>query len=98
MSYFFIARIRINDESEYQKYIDKSETVFKKYKGEYLAVENEPLVLEGSFDYSRLVLIRFNNRHDFEIWYNSADYQEILKHRLRAADCDTNLIKGFDDG
>ncbi len=97
MSYYFIARIRINDELEYQKYIDKSGAVFKKYNGEYLAVENAPLVLEGAFDYSRLVLIRFNSKHDFETWYNSADYQEILKHRLNAAECDTILVKGLND-
>jgi len=40
-------------------------------------------------------LIRFNNKNDFDEWYNSKDYQDILKHRLKAADCDTILVKGL---
>jgi uncharacterized protein (DUF1330 family) len=95
MSYYFIAQIKINDEKEYQKYIDKGSDVFKKYKGEYLSVDDNPLVLEVDWCYTRTVLIRFNNKDDFYDWYNSADYQEILKHRLKAADCDTILVKGL---
>lgn len=94
MSYYFVAHIRIKDDAEYQKYIDKVDEVFEKFKGEYLSVDNKPKILEGSWDYTRTVLIRFENENDFNDWYNSADYQHILKHRLKAADCDTILIKG----
>ena len=94
MSYYFIAQIRIKDEKEYQKYIDKAGEVFEQYNGTYLAVDNNPLVLEGNWDYTRTVLIQFNSRNDFNAWYYSDDYQEILKHRLKAADCDTIFIKG----
>ena len=52
MSYYFIAQIRINDEIEYQKYIDKSGEIFEKYNGEYLSVDNNPVILEGKWDYS----------------------------------------------
>jgi len=95
MNYYFIAQIRINDETEYQKYIDKSREVFNKYKGRYLAVDNEPVRLEGSWDYTRTVLIKFDNREDFDSWYDSEDYQKILQYRMKAADCDTILVKGF---
>ena len=95
MSYYFIAQIRIKDDIEYQKYIDKAGDIFKKYKGEYLSVDNNPKILEGDWNYTRIVLIRFNSISDFNEWYNSADYQNIIKHRLNAADCDTILIKGL---
>lgn len=96
MSCYFIAQIRINDQAEYQKYIDKAGEIFKKYKGEYLAVDNAPVVLEGRWDYTRTVLIRFENKTDFDAWYNSDEYREILIHRLNAADCDTILVKGME--
>lgn len=96
MSYYFIGQIKINDEVEYQKYIDKSGDIFKKYNGEYLSVDNVPVILEGSWDYTRAVLIKFKSKNDFEAWYNSNEYKEILAHRLKAADCDTILIKGLD--
>ncbi|OFY41545.1 MAG: hypothetical protein A2X18_06900 [Bacteroidetes bacterium GWF2_40_14] len=96
MSYYFLAQIRINDDNEYQKYIDSAGNIFKKYKGEYLSVDNAPLLLEGKCDYNRTVLIKFNTMKDFKEWYDSEDYQKILKYRLSAADCDTILIKGIE--
>ncbi len=95
MSYYFVASIKINDTTEYQKYLDKAGEIFRKFKGEYLSVDDEPLLLEGEWDYSRLVLIRFDTKADFDKWYNSADYQEILKYRLHAAECNTLLVKGI---
>lgn len=95
MDYYFIAQIRISDINEYQKYIDKSGEIFKKYNGEYLSVDNDPLVLEGKWDYTRTVLIKFRSKRDFKDWYNSDDYQDILKNRLKGSDCDTILIKGL---
>jgi uncharacterized protein (DUF1330 family) len=96
MSYYFIAQIKINDTAEYNKYVEKSGDIFKKYKGEYLAVDNHPGILEGSWNYTRTVLIKFSSLNDFNDWYNSKDYQDILKYRLKAADCDSIVIRGID--
>jgi uncharacterized protein (DUF1330 family) len=96
MSYYFIVQISIVDSTEYQKYLDKAGEIFKRYKGEYLVVEDEPLVLEGSWNHGRTVLIRFDSRKDFWDWYYSDDYQEILKYRLNAAECNAILAKGLD--
>ena len=95
MSYYFIANIRIHDEGEYQKYLDNTEGSLKKIKKEYLVVDDSPKVLEGNWDYTRNVVIRFDSKAEFEAWYYSDDYQKILKHRLKAADCDTILVKGL---
>ena len=92
--YYFVANIKIDDEFEYQKYIDKVDEVFAKYNGNYLAVDNNPKILEGVWNYSRTVIIEFKSELDFNNWYNSKDYQDILKFRLNAGKCDTILIKG----
>lgn len=94
MSVYFMASIRINDPLEYQKYLDQADEIFSRYKGSYLAVDNQPEVLEGGWDYTRAVVIRFDKKEEFEAWYNSVDYQEILQHRISAAHCDTILIQG----
>lgn len=96
MSYYFIAQIKINNEKEYQKYIDKSGDIFRKYNGKYLSVDNTPVILEGKWNYTRTVLIEFRSKNDFEDWYNSDEYKEILTYRLKAADCDTILLKGIE--
>jgi len=94
MSVYFMASIRINNEQEYQLYLDRSEEIFARYKGSYLAVDNKPEVLEGKWNYSRAVLIRFDKQEDFDAWYRSEEYQEVLQHRLFASECDTILIQG----
>jgi len=96
MNHYFIANIRINNQDEYQKYLDKVDEVFEKYNGEYIAVDTSPVILEGKWNFTKSVLIRFNNRKDFDDWYYSADYQEILKHRLASSDSEAILVKGLE--
>jgi uncharacterized protein (DUF1330 family) len=95
MSCYFIANIKIHDDQEYRKYLEGADAIFKRYHGEYLSVDNHPVILEGHWDYTRTVLIRFDSRDDFMEWYNSTDYQNILKFRLEAAVCDTILAEGL---
>jgi uncharacterized protein (DUF1330 family) len=96
MKYYFVAQIRINDPVEYEMYLENFDSIFSRFHGEYLAIDESPLLLEGTWDYTKSVLIKFNSKTDFEAWYYSGDYQKILKHRLRAAKCDTILLEGVD--
>jgi uncharacterized protein (DUF1330 family) len=94
MKYYFFANIRIKDPEEYKKYLVKADEVFEKYNGKYLAVDESPELLEGNWNYTKSVLIEFKTKKDFENWYYSEDYQQILKYRLSSAECDSILIKG----
>ena len=94
MNHYFVAQIRIHDPVEYEKYLDKFDEIFSRYNGEYLAIDESPVLLEGVWDYTKSVLIKFNRKAEFEEWYYSDDYQKILKYRLSAAKCDTILIEG----
>ena len=85
MSCYFIAQLQIHDEDEYKKYLNGFDIVFEKYDGEVIAVEESPLILEGDWDYSRLVIIRFSNEDEAGRWYHSPEYQSILKYRLNAS-------------
>ena len=96
MTHYFAAQIRIHDPEEYEKYLENFDEIFSQYKGEYLAIDESPTVLEGKWDYTKSVLVKFSSRQDFEDWYYSEDYQRILKHRLNASDCDTILLEGLD--
>jgi len=94
MSVYFMANIQISNDQGYQLYLDRSDEIFARYKGTYLAVDSKPKVLEGGWAYSRAVLISFARQEDFDAWYRSEEYQEILKYRLFASECDTILIHG----
>jgi uncharacterized protein (DUF1330 family) len=97
MIHYFVAQIKINNPDEYEKYLERFDDIFSQYKGEYLAIDESPTLLEGDWNYTKSVLIKFNSQQDFEDWYYSDDYQLILKHRLKASKCDTILIEGFDE-
>jgi uncharacterized protein (DUF1330 family) len=92
---YFIASIKINDPAGYDKYLEHVDEIFSKYKGEYLAVDSHPSVLEGKWNYTKCVLIKFNSKQDFNEWYYSEDYQKILKFRLGSATCDIVLVEGL---
>ncbi len=95
MAHYFSAQIRINDPEEYDRYLENFDDIFSRHKGEILAVDESPTVLEGKWDYTKTVLIKFPSREDFEDWYFSKDYQQIIRYRLNAADCDSILIEGY---
>jgi uncharacterized protein (DUF1330 family) len=94
MSVYFIAHITMTDELAYKKYLEECDDVFAKYKGTYLAVDENYTVIEGNIDSTKIVLISFDNENDFDSWYHSEDYQRILKYRLLGARCNSILIHG----
>jgi uncharacterized protein (DUF1330 family) len=96
MTHYFVAQIKINDPEEYEKYLERFDDIFSRYKGEYIAIDESPAVLEGHWDYTKSVLIKFNSKEDFKDWYYSEDYQRILKYRLNSSKCDTILLEGLD--
>jgi len=85
MSYYFMAAIHVRDEAGYQKYLERTDEVFARYGGTYLAVDEQAILLEGKWEPGRAVLIRFDSKEDFDAWYFSDAYQEILQYRLQAS-------------
>jgi len=69
--------------------------IFSKYNEKFLAIDESHTLLKGTWDYIKSVLVEFNTNEEFKAWYYSDDYQKILKYRLRAAKCDTILLKGL---
>lgn len=95
MSCYFLARITIHDPQTYQKYLERVDAVFSKFHGTYLALDDHPGVLEGTWDCTRTVLIRFDSREDLLDWYHSPEYSEILQFRLSSAHCDSVVLEGL---
>ena len=95
MSYYFIAHIQIHNEIEYKKYTDKVTSTVTNFNGEYLAVDTDPAIIEGQSYSERCVIISFPTKNDFENWYNSKEYQNILPIRLNSANCRSILVRGI---
>jgi uncharacterized protein (DUF1330 family) len=94
MSVYFIVNSSMIDSMIYNQYLESCDEIFKKYKGKYLAVDNSFIVVEGTNSHTKIVVIEFDNEHDFNEWYYSNDYQEIVKYRLNGAECNSVLVHG----
>jgi uncharacterized protein (DUF1330 family) len=69
--------------------------IFSKYKGEILVVEESPTVLEGEWQYTRTVVLRFSDEDEAKRWYESLEYQKLAQHRFQASRTNAILAKGI---
>jgi uncharacterized protein (DUF1330 family) len=96
MSCYFVAHITIHDRAEYKLYEDGFDEIFARYKGEVVAVDDHPKLLEGEWPYTRVVMIRFPDEQEARRWYDSSAYQQLVRHRLNAATANVVLVHGRD--
>ena len=92
MSCYFIAQINIHNKEVYNKYLDRFDEIFDKFQGEIVTVEEKPTILEGDWEYSRIVIFRFPSEDEAKKWYYSSEYQSILKYRWKASNSTVLLI------
>lgn len=96
MSVYFVAQITVHDLEGFKKYEEGFDQVFSKYKGKVLAVDEAPMVIEGSVSHQRTVLVWFPNEDEAMSWYQSTEYQEIALHRFNASEGSAILVQGWD--
>jgi len=96
MSVYIIARFNIHDRSEYDQYSAGFQEVFKKFDGRMLSVDEDPLVLAGTWDDTRSVIIEFPSQQSALAWMNSDDYQATAKHRDAGSTANSILVKGLE--
>ena len=88
MSVYFIANLKVKNEEGYQQYRKALAASFPIFPGKFLKVDNNPEVIEGKWNYNRLVIIEFSNKETFRQWYDSPEYQAIIALRIDNAECD----------
>jgi uncharacterized protein (DUF1330 family) len=60
-----------------------------------VAVDRKPEVIEGSWHGTQTVVLEFESVDAAREWYYSDAYQEAVKVRARAADCNGVILAGF---
>ena len=88
---YLIALINIADRDTYARYEAGFMDIFSQYKGTMLAVDDNAATLEGQWDWTRTVLIRFPSAADAEAWFYSAAYQDIAHYRVRSENSTESL-------
>ncbi len=95
MSVYAIGLIDIHDREGYGTYEQGFMEIFSRCGGKLLAVDEAPRVVEGSWPWTRTVLIEFPDQQTLDAWYGSADYQALAQHRFRAASATIAVVEGL---
>lgn len=69
--------------------------IIRKHGGEYLAVSDTPLVLEGDWPAHRIVLIRFPDIKSIHEFLNDPEYAPWKALRLRVAEGNMIAFEGL---
>ena len=88
MAGYVVTQIRnIKDQEIYKEYVSKVTPIVKKYGGEFTTVE-------GKWDYSRNVVIKFPSYEKALEWYNSPELKPVKQMRLSNSESNGIIIKG----
>ena len=96
MTAYLVAQIEIKDPDTYQQYADGFLPIFGNYKGEVIVVDDNCETLEGKWDGSRTVIIKFPDKEELLRWYNSPEYQKLMQLRLKASNGNVIMMEGFE--
>ena len=95
MSVYVIAQISITEPESYNRYQSRFMEVFGKFKGELLAADENPQVLEGVWEREKIILMKFPDKETFREWAFSPEYQEISKDRQAGSEGVVLLVNGI---
>ena len=84
---YFLVKVTVTDQDAYG-------AVFAQYGGEVVAASSDLLVLEGEWEATTTVIIRFDSRAEALAWYNSDAYQALVRIRQSASTADFILLDG----
>ena len=81
MPAYLIADIEVTNPEGFKKYQEVVPATIEKYGGKYKVRGGDLEPVEGEWAPKRMVVLEFPNMTTLKKWYNSADYQNIIKDR-----------------
>jgi uncharacterized protein (DUF1330 family) len=88
---FVIVQIVINDRDGYHQYeIAGHLEIFDKFSGKLVGVDENVEIVEGSWPFTRTVLVEFPSKELTRAWYESDEYQAVVG--LRHGSTTSNLV------
>ena len=94
MPAYSVAVMNVSNPEKYQEYAKLAGPAVAKYGGRFLFRAGNPAVMEGRFDYSRMVVVEFPDADSAKKYYHSPEYQAAMAKRLGAADFNLVVLEG----
>ena len=94
MAAYFVAAVEITDADGFQKYVEGGFGSMQDFKFEVVALDDDPLLLEGNLPGHHIVVLKFESKAEIERWYKCEAYTKIKP--LRHASAKTSFFMGID--
>jgi uncharacterized protein (DUF1330 family) len=92
---YLIANLDVTDPAGFEEYRTKVSPLIAKFGGRYLVRGGNVKTLEGNLPIHRLVVLEFPSVEAAQRFYDSPEYQPLLKIRLASAKSDLVLAAGY---
>ena len=96
MPCYAVGHITVTNMEGYKEYAAQVPATIEKWGGKYLVRGGHTTVIEGEMVHDRHVVVQWPDRATAEGWYNSPEYQEILKIRLANSHGVMTLMDGYE--
>jgi len=77
----FIAHFTVTSPDEYRIYEKGFFPILRSHGGRFLTYDDAPIVLEGTYEQGRTVVLEFDSEEALNTWWNSTEYRELAVHR-----------------
>ena len=95
MPAYLIGDIEITNPEGFKKYQEAVPATVEKHGGKYLVRGGEAEPMEGEWNPNRVVVLEFPNMTTLKTWYNSNDYQNIIKDRIDNTNGNLVFVEGY---
>lgn len=95
--YMVVNLAAITDKDAYRTYEKGFFPLLKKYGGEFITYDDNPITFEGATPRAgRMIIFRFPSEQAARDWYADADYQALSEHRRAGTTLDfLTLVHGL---
>ena len=94
MSGYLVAQLKVKDPKTFERYRQAVTPLVDRFGGRFKIRGGQTEVLEGDWQTGRLVVIEFQSRDAARLFYDSPEYQELVRLRQEAADGAVALVEG----
>lgn len=98
MSVYLVCMVRVDDAERYKQYTAKTPALIAKHGGRFLVRGGPVEAVEGEPFGDRLVIVEFPSTEAVEKFYQSDEYQEVMRHRTASSESRFLLAEGVPDG
>jgi uncharacterized protein (DUF1330 family) len=93
---FVIVQLVINNRDAYHQYeLGGHQEIFDQFSGKPIGVDENVEIIEGSWPFTRTVLIEFPSKELARAWYESDEYQAVVGLRHGSATSNLVIVAGL---